>query len=281
MRQAFAKRLIWLFLLLGAATLLIATGHSASTDAALTEVRAIDARYSGNLGVYIKDLTSGETLRYEADRSWYLASTTKIPIAIAFLRAVRAKRFTLGDLTALRESDKVDGMGGLQFQKPGTIYSFDYLLEQMIVGSDSTAADILVRLLGQPELNRDVAAFGAGAFSSITSLLDVRRHAYSEIHPNARFLPNRAFFELKRAGSNAAQLAILSTYLAKAPKRFATQSVKEAFERYYEKGLNSGTLAGFGELLARLARGSVLPEGDGRYLIRLMTRTNTGKQRIL
>lgn len=246
----------------------------------LAEIRRIDERLQGNLGVYIKDLDARETIAYQADRPWYLSSTTKIPIAIAFLKQIEMKRFTLGDLTSLRDSDRVDGMGTINFMRTGSLLSFDFLLEQMLIHSDSVAADILFRIVGPGAVNEFLEQNAPGKFGTFTSILDVRREAYSEVHPNARYLPNAAFFALKRAHTNEAKLRELEHWLGKRRKRFATQSIADAFERFYETEKNSGTLVGYGEMLEKLARGKLLNHDHTQYLLRVLRRTETGRYRI-
>lgn len=47
-----------------------------------------------------------------ASERWYLASTVKVPVAIAVLRGIDAAQFTLDTPVTLRTADYVDGAGG-------------------------------------------------------------------------------------------------------------------------------------------------------------------------
>ena len=44
----------------------------------------------GELGVCIKDMSDNRVLSFNCDENWYLASTIKIPVAIAILKKAEA-----------------------------------------------------------------------------------------------------------------------------------------------------------------------------------------------
>lgn len=244
-------------------------------------IETIDRNTPGNLGVYIRDMEDGKTYRYGSERMWYLSSTVKVPIAIALLEMVEAGKVSLDDKLTLEESDFVDGAGDLLWMTPGTQYSVERLLNLMLIKSDNTASDMLIRLVGEEELNRwieqRVAPEGFGRF---TTLLDVRHEAYSEIHPNARLLTNKDFIELHSEMQREKRYSSFINKLGLRENEVNARDIPEAFERYYTQNLNSGTLDAFGLLLEQLANGELLSGEHTELLLGIMEKIETGDRRI-
>lgn len=242
-------------------------------------IETIESKGVGEMGVYLKELPEGPELRVDADRPWYLASTIKVPVAIILLQAVEKGELSLDQSLAIGKSDFIDGTGDLRFARPGTKYSLETLIEKMIVHSDSTAADALIRLLGPEKLNERLGAVVDG-FGPITDLLSVRRNAYGEIHPRAKGLTNLDFIQLKEFKSHETRLNALRARLSLTREELRVNSITEAFERYYSKGLNSAALSKFGELLEKLSRGILLSPDHTELLLGYMSRMTTGEKRI-
>ena len=265
-----------------AATLCASVGsHGADWREALAaRIAAIDANTPGALGLYVHDLGDGTTFEHDADRAWYLASTVKVPVAIAVLEAAERGGLSLDETLVLRESDYVDGAGDLLQQKPGARYTIAQLIEKSIVHSDSTATDMLIRRLGPEALNRSIARWAPGGFAPLTSIVDVRHAVYAGLHPRASTLTNMDVVRLKSAASGDARLVALARRLGVAPSELSTQDLETAFERYYARGLNAASLEAFGTLLAKLVRGALLDETHTALLLAHMGRITTGSRRI-
>ncbi|MDP2769500.1 MAG: serine hydrolase, partial [Giesbergeria sp.] len=169
-------------------------------DTLRQRVESIDKAAPGQLGVYVKRLDNGETFAYQADRPWYLASSVKLPIAIAVLQESEAGKLKLTQNVALQDADKVDGSGDLVWQKNGTTYSIEALLKRMLMESDNTAANMLIRSIGEETLNQRARSFlGTQDAYRITTFTQVRRDVYGELHPQARDLPNVELVRLAAA----------------------------------------------------------------------------------
>lgn len=245
------------------------------------EIHAIDADSAAELGVYIKHLGTGEVVTHQADRLWYLASTIKVPLAIAVLQTVEEKRLTLQDQIVLKKSDFVDGAGDLLYHQPGTRFSVAELLEKSIRNSDSTATDMLIRLLGEKELNRRIRESMVGeGFRPFTTILQVRYDAYSELHPRADELSNIDFLELRSAGGTDARVRAFRRKLGLGRDQLKVSTLEKAFERYYERNTNSGTLVAFGLLLEKLVRGELLTDRHTELLFSHMGDISTGDKRL-
>jgi len=243
-------------------------------------LQAIDAALDGgDIGVYVLHLERGESYAYRAEEPWYLASGVKVPVAIAVMRAVEAGTLALDTPVTLRESDYVDGAGATNTHPPGTRLPVSYLLEQMIVYSDNTASDLLIRTVGLEQVNA-VAADLIDARIRITTLADVRRLAYGQFHPGAGGLTAQDLLALQRSPAGQARVNRLAELLAVTPNEFMQPDLRGAFEAYYATHVNSATLVDYGRMLATLAEGRALGAGGTAYLLDLMARVQTGRQRI-
>ncbi len=124
------------------------------TTALDRRVRAIDARLgTGEIGVHVQRLDGGAQYGFRANEVWYLASGVKVPIAIAVLREIEQGWLTLDTQVTLRADDFVDGAGGTNAHRAGDRLAIAWLLEQMIVHSDNTASDVLIRTVGLGQVN--------------------------------------------------------------------------------------------------------------------------------
>lgn len=212
--------------------------------------------------MYVKHLATGETLAYQADRPWYLGSSAKLPIAIAVLQEVEAGRLRLAQPVQLQEADKIDGSGNVVWQPSGTRYRVDELLKRMLMESDNTAANMLIRTIGEDALNHRARHYlGPRGFQRITTFTQVRREVYGELHPAARALSNQQLVELAAAPMGPQRVDKLVRMLAITPSALHAKTLEDAYARYYARQLNSATLTAYGEMLERLVLGGmVMPE---------------------
>jgi beta-lactamase class A len=241
----------------------------------------IDENMSGNLGVFVKYLGDNRSLSYNADHNRYLASATKIPLAIAVLQKVESGELSLDDELTLMESDFVDGNGDLLWQKPGTKYTIAALMARMIQNSDNCATDMLFRLFGEEEINLRIRqTMIPEGLSRMTSILQVRHDAFSEFHENAYRLTNMDILYVNSTRSQPERVNRLMNRLSLNEDELKVKTLSEAFERYYERKLNSGNLESMGLLLERLYMGELLSEKHTGFLLDIMGGVTTGDRRI-
>ncbi|MFP4605122.1 MAG: serine hydrolase [Bacteroidales bacterium] len=251
------------------------------TDQLEKQLVSIEDKMDGELGVYVKNLADGQELKFNSDEHWYFASTIKIPLGIAILQKVEAGEISLDDELTLRKTDFVDGSGDLIRQNPGKKYTIRELLIKMIKNSDSTATDMLIRLLGEEEFNEQIREHMVSkGINQITSIMQVRYDAYSEIHDNIENLSN---MDIVRANSTDTRTERYNTLLEmmKIDRNDAkVGSIEEAFERYYRRDLNSGKAEAMGIILQRLYKGELLNKEHTDFLLDVMKGVTTGDRRI-
>ena len=109
--------------------------------------------FTGEVSIFIEDLTSRWQIRINQDRLFPSASLVKIPIMAACFYAANEGKIKLDEVLILKTQDKSLGSGRLKEAPAGTKLSIYNLIESMITESDNTAANMLVQRLGFNYLN--------------------------------------------------------------------------------------------------------------------------------
>ncbi len=277
---------IWLLLLLVA---FVTIGKSTRTlaqtktwsSAIKRKILQLEKRHPGQIGLYIKDLDTGEIFSHRGDETWYLASGVKVPVAIEALRQISHKKLSFDDEIHLSADDLVDGGGFTNQKKIGSALSVRYLMEQMIIHSDNTASDLLINKIGLDSVNRLIHEFVPEGFHQITTLADVRRLAYSEVHPKALNLTSKDLLSLKRSSTEKKRWLRLKNILQVPESELQCQSIDQAFDRYYAKNYNSAKLSSYALLIEKLLSGQLLDKEGTAYLTDIMSQVETGPKRIV
>lgn len=89
---------------------------------------------------------------YEGDQVIRAASVIKLFILDSFLNNVKEGNMNLTDTYEVQASDKVSGTGVLSGMADNIEVSYQDLAKYMIVDSDNTAGNILINLLGGPDV---------------------------------------------------------------------------------------------------------------------------------
>ena len=243
-------------------------------------IERIDSSSPGKLGVYVKRLDNGQTVGHNADQLFYLSSSVKVPIAIAVLQQVDAGKLSLSAKAVLLETDKIDGSGEVMWNKPGSSYTIDSLLTRMLGVSDNTAANMLIRTVGEETLNKSAASVLGKGFVRLTTLTDVRRDVYAELHPDARQLTNKQLVEIAATKKGPLRVEAVRRTLDLPRSALKVKTIDEAYDRYYRRNVNSATLEGYGGMLEQLVRGKLLSASSLERLFGYMKFGKRGDYRL-
>lgn len=113
------------------------------------DILAMSDIYSGlTPGVFMLDLDTGNTIDINGDVSFAAASMIKVPVLVAFFQEVDAGRIQLDEMLTMEEADVASGSGNMQFSGVGTQYTALETATLMIIISDNTATNMLIRRLG-------------------------------------------------------------------------------------------------------------------------------------
>jgi beta-lactamase class A len=103
-------------------------------------------------GVYLIDLDNGDYLDINGTTVFSAASMIKVPVLVAFLQDVDAGKIRLDESLTMEAADVAEGSGDMQYQEVGTQYSALETATKMIVISDNTATNMLIRRMGGIEV---------------------------------------------------------------------------------------------------------------------------------
>jgi len=119
----------------------------------IDEIKKPAEGFKGKIGVSVKHLGTGESADLKGDVLFPTASVFKVPVIVEFYRQVEDCMIELDDHVLLRESDKVPGSGILKELTEGLPVSYRDLLSLMMIVSDNTATDLIVKTVGFDNIN--------------------------------------------------------------------------------------------------------------------------------
>lgn len=228
------------------------------------EVDRIAADLNGELGVGALHLETGRAIYLNGDVPFPMASTFKVPIAVQLFTLVDAGRMSLDAMIALQPGDLHPGSGVLTelFDDPGVSLSVRNLLELMLLISDNSATDVLLREVGGADaVNARLAALGVQG-------IRVDRPTVGLIADWAGVRGVPADYDVSFAQYRE---------LARATPREVRDSAVAAFD---DDPRDTSTPAGMVALLARVSSGEGLSAASRELLLDIMTRSTTGNARI-
>ncbi len=120
----------------------------------------LSREYRGRVGIFIRDLETGRTWDYNADRKFPSASLIKVPIMAAVLGKIRSGELSLDTQIRLTRGFRVGGSGSLKWVREGTSLSVMEIIYKMITESDNTATKMLISAVGMDYLSRAFREMG-------------------------------------------------------------------------------------------------------------------------
>jgi beta-lactamase class A len=154
------------------ALVLVAPAAAQSTDPGLSRLEAELGRLSqiarGKVGVGILHLETGRELYLNPDEPFPMASTFKVPVAVQLLSLVDQRRVRLDSMITIQPQDLHPGSGTLTnlFDDPGVALSLRNLMELMLLISDNSATDLVLKAAGGgPAVNGRLAQLGVQGIS--------------------------------------------------------------------------------------------------------------------
>ncbi|MFP6766359.1 MAG: serine hydrolase [Planctomycetaceae bacterium] len=135
-------------LLLAAADSNVVTAQTGQFDRLRTRVTPLIEAHAGQVAVLVKHLNSGQQLAVSDSRVMPASSLIQTAVLVSAYREADAGQLDLSAKVELKESDKVPGPGVLSRHfSSGAAFSIRDLLRMMIVWSDNTAMNLVIRQL--------------------------------------------------------------------------------------------------------------------------------------
>jgi beta-lactamase class A len=217
----------------------------------------------GNVGIGVLNLNSGESWFHNGKQRFPMQSVFKLPVAVVVLKFVDEGKLSLNQLVTISQSEFAPGWSPILKEINGNSGQFtvQHLLESAVGLSDNTAADALVRLLGGP-----------GKVTAILqqmNILNIRvDRLEQQLQPDCVGLTN---FRPELVDEQK---------FAEAVKRILPSVKKSALEKYLADPRDTATPEATVALLAKLQSGQLLSKSSTALLLKIMTDSPTGQQRL-
>ncbi|NCB41209.1 MAG: serine hydrolase [Clostridia bacterium] len=124
----------------------------------------------GHVGMYYKNLKTGEVIGYKENESFGPASIIKLPILMHIYRLAQEGKLSLNEKIKCLHQDKLGGCGALCAFTDEPEVSIETLCELMITISDNSATNLLIKRIGREALNEAFLSMGL-AVTKINRLL--------------------------------------------------------------------------------------------------------------
>ncbi len=126
------------------------------------KIQKIDAKYPNvKPQAWFIDLDNGAYVTYNGTQTVPAASTIKIPVLVAFFQEVDAGNIQLDQMLTMTKDVIVSGSGDMQYMKVDKKFPAIEVARKMIVISDNTATEMLVKQMGGKEvLNKRFKEWG-------------------------------------------------------------------------------------------------------------------------
>ncbi len=245
-----------------------AQGYGQPSPIFLAAQRVLDARldslgqnFSGDVGIAVKDLQTGYVSHFDGTSHFPQQSVSKFWVTLTALdKADRGELSTQAPVT-VRKSDltlfnqPIAGQVGAN----GYQTTLDELMRRAMQQSDNTCNDFVLWRAGGPEAVRDF----------------LQRKGISGV----RFGPGERIMQSRIAGMEWNSSMVGSGFYA-ARNRVAPSVRRAAFERYVSDPVDGATPIGVVDALGKLKKGELLSRASTDKLLRIMSNTRTGPQRL-
>lgn len=246
----------------------VSSSAAQATDPGLTRLRVELERLSGaargRVGVGIIHLESGRELFINGSDRFPMASTFKVPVAVQLLTKVDGGSMSLDSMITVQPQDLHPGSGTISnlFNDPGVALSMRNLLELMLLISDNSATDLVLR-----------AAGGGSAVNARLAALNVA--GISVDRPTIALIADA--LGVRDLGPESTWS--LAAFSAKA-RQVTPDATKAAASAFYLDARDTSTPEGMARLLQKVWKKEALSQASTALLLDIMLRCETGAARL-
>lgn len=120
----------------------------------INQIKMFEQQSGGLIGLYAKHIETGAKINYRETEPFFMASTLKLPLTIAFIRQLEKGLHALDDMIQLKPSDLRPAsyiLSRFENDMAGVQLSLQNLIQYNLEYSDNAATDILFGVVGGPE----------------------------------------------------------------------------------------------------------------------------------
>jgi len=228
------------------------------------EIARLSKVSGGVVGVTAIHLETGRRVSMNGSDRFPMASTFKVPIAVQLLTRVDKGEVKLDQMIEIKQSDLHPGSGTLMdlFNKGGLALSVRNLMELMLLISDNSATDVMLRTAGGAEAvtarMRGLGIDGINVNRS-TAFLIADWVGVTNLPPEDRWTPD----------------VIAAAFNAVKP-----EEQKAAAKKFDDDPRDTSTPDAMAGLLERIYRKNILKPETSDLLLDIMRRCRTGEARL-
>ena len=228
------------------------------------EITRLSKVSGGVVGVTAVHLETGRRVSLNGAERFPMASTFKVPIAVHLLTRVDKGEVKLDQMIEIKQSDLHPGSGTLSdlFNKGGLAMSVRNLMELMLLISDNSATDVMLRTAGGADAvtrrMRDLRIEGITVSRSTAELIS-DWIGVTNLPPEDRWSPE---------------------VFSKAYRAVKPEEQKAAGVRFEADPRDTATPDGMTALLERIYRKDLFKPESAELLLDIMRRCRTGETRL-
>jgi len=251
------------------------------------------AGFPARTGLYVKHLGTGEEAAVRGDESFSSASVIKLAIMVRAFQLADEKSLDLDERVTIGRADLRDGSGVLQYHDLGLRPTYRDLITEMVITSDNTATDLMVRRIGGVEaLNTWLAASGFTHTQMVGRGHEYRQKLLTLINPEFASLTPEETTGLQYASQDSALFGRY-TDLFTGPRAKWVEMVRDPANRRTLAGhrsrltvadraywLGDMTPRETGRLLEAIERGTLTSKASAAAMKTILGRQQAGSRRI-
>ena len=228
------------------------------------EIARLSAVSGGTVGVTAIHLETGRRVSQNGNDRFPMASSFKVPIAVQLLTRVDKGEVKLDQMIEIKESDLHPGSGTLSdlFNKGGLALSVRNLMELMLLISDNSATDVMLRTAGGADAvtarMRTLGIEGINVNRSTAQLIS-DWVGVTSLPPEDQWTP--ALF-------------------SKAYNAVKPEEQQAAAKKFDADPRDTSTPDGMARLLERIHKKDMLKPDTSELLLDIMRRCRTGEARL-
>ena len=228
------------------------------------EIARLSAVSGGTVGVTAIHLETGRRVSQNGNDRFPMASSFKVPIAVQLLTRVDKGEVKLDQMIEIKESDLHPGSGTLSdlFNKGGLALSVRNLMELMLLISDNSATDVMLRTAGGADAvtarMRTLGIEGINVNRSTAQLIS-DWVGVTSLPPEDQWTP--ALF-------------------SKAYNAVKPEEQQAAAKKFDADPRDTSTPDGMARLLERIYKKDMLKPDTSELLLDIMRRCRTGEARL-
>lgn len=240
-------------------------GFAAPSDAELIrKLNVIEKKSNTIMGITAIYIEKNKVIAHNSNQRFFMASTIKLPIAMAFLHRVDEKKDSLNRVIKMDARNSVPGSGALHylFERKKLNISLKQILMHTLKNSDNSASDALLQAANGPKyVAQRMSALG---FNNIFINRSIMEMFVDTNHVDRTFLKNRQPVYSWQKISN----------------RVPLREKQKAWQRFENDTRDTTTPNDMAKLLVKLYKKQALSESSTNLLMKIMEQCRTGRSRI-